>query len=277
MIALALVGLALAGTSDKACPAPVTAAELQQSLQEAETAYSRLDVEAFSDAMDQASFQVPCLAEAVDTGLVARVHRMEGLRQYVALSEERAVQAFAAARAADPTYVIPTWLVPDGHELRQLYGQMPLQNGEIEEVPAPLAGGLRFDGQAASARPARWPTLVQVLDPDGRTVASAYLFPGDALPPYLAAPSAERPASSPGARAPRLVLLGSSVALAVGAGVTWGLAGAAERSFDDPHPEWGLAELEAQRAQTNTLATGSALLGLAALGTGAVAVFAFAW
>lgn len=265
-----------------ACPAPTRAAALEQTLARAETAFSELQVETFLEAMDEASYAVPCLVDVLDVGAVARIHRLQGLRQFVASEEARAVQAFAAARAADSTYILPSWLVPEGHMIRDLYGQFPLDNAAAERVPRPRDGAVRFDGVEGLDRPTRWPTLVQVQDANGVPVASAYLFPGDAMPAYpmLAAEPQDARARTGGEapqRRARLALAGGSLAAGIAAGALYGLAAGSASDFDADHPEWDRADLVASRARTNSLVVASGSSAALAVGAGVAALVLLQW
>ena len=92
------------------CSAAASRADLRGALQRAESAFGDLDVETFTSSMDDAIFMVPCVHETLDSAEIARFHRLQGIRQFVANQEDRAVQSFAAARATEPDYQLPTWL-----------------------------------------------------------------------------------------------------------------------------------------------------------------------
>lgn len=271
---------ALAGAP---CSAAATGAELQVALQTAESAFAALDVETFTSSMDDAIFMVPCVREALDAPGIARFHRLQGIRQFVANQEDRAVQSFAAARATDAEYQLPVWLVPEGSAIRDLYGRMPLENGAFERQPAPTQGSLRFDGVEGRERPVGWSTLVQVLDGTGAVIATEYLYPGDAMPAYTATPDpivSDASASSGGRRPSRKVgfgLIGASVGSALTAGVLYGLAAGSASDFDAEHPEWDEGDLLRAQSHTNNLVIASGALGVVAAGAGLGAALVVEW
>lgn len=262
------------------CGSPVTSADLRVALDRAESAFSALDVERFTTTMDDIIYEVPCLAEPAQPALAAQLHRLQGIRQFVAHDEQRAAEAFAAARAADPSYVLPTSLVPDGHAIRDLYGRVPLENGSFDALPQPREGTLRFDGVAGNLRPTGWPTLVQVLDGDGLVAQTDYLFPGDAMPAYDAdnhvATSVAAPSGRPGRRV-GFTLVGATAVSGLGAGLLYGLASASAADFERDHPDWDEADLIGQRARTNELVLGSGALAALAAGCALTATLVVRW
>lgn len=265
------------------CSAAMTRADLQGALQRAESAFGALDVETFMGAMDDAIFTVPCVREVLAPPEIARLHRLQGIRQFVANQEDRAVQSFAAARAADPSYQLPVWLVPEGHAIRDLYGRMPLENGGRSREPAPLQGSLRFDGVEGRERPTSWSTVVQVLDGDGGVVATEYLYPGDAMPAYAALVEVPPPAGGGSAgrkglsRKLGVGLIGASAGSALGAGVLYGLASASANDFLQEHPTWDEGDLLRAQTHTNNLVIASGALGVVAAGVCLGAAFAVEW
>ena len=270
-----------AALADQPCASAASQADLQGALQRAETAFSALDVETFTRSMDDAIFLVPCLAEPVDVAQIARLHRLQGIRQFVANEEERAVQSFAAARATEPDYQLPLWLVPDGSALRDLYGRMPVENGTKVPVPAPVSGTIRFDGVPGLERPTSWSSFVQVLDANGRVVATAYLFPGDAMPAYAAVKEpVAASGSASGSHTPHKLgvgLVSACVGSALGAGLLYGLAANSAANFEASHPDWDESDLVASRSQTNDLVISSGALGVIAAGLGLSAAFVVKW
>lgn len=287
LTALLLLG-ARPAAAQAPCQAPGTTNELNTTLTRAETAFGELNVEPFMEAMDEAIYLIPCLGEALDQSTAARVHRLQGIRQFVASEEARASQAFGAARAADPAYVLPTWLVPEGHAVRDLYGSFPLENASTETVAAPLSGSLRFDGVEGLERPTRWPTLVQVLEPSGRPMATAYLYPGDAMPTY---PMAKPPPGAvaevgtgeivPAGPSPRrklgFAIGGVGILSGIAAGALYGAAAAAASDFEADHPAWTRDDLVASQGRANALVISSGSAAALALGAGATAFILVRW
>lgn len=266
--------------SAEVCPDVIPQSRLRDTLSAAETAMGQLDVETFLAAMDTVAFEVPCLGEVLDRPTIARLHRLQGIRQFVANDEDRAALAFAAARSIEPNYALPTWLVPDGHALRGVYGLVPLENAQSARLPAPRTGSLLVDGQEGLDRPTRWPTFVQVLNSAGQPMASAYLFPGDAPPAYAAAPDPISTATPVPPAAPRrigLALGGGALAAGAASGALYGLAAANAADLRESHPDWDLDDLERARGRTNGLLVGSGVAAVAGLGLGSAALILVRW
>lgn len=280
--ALLLLFLSPPGKAAEPCPAPVTVEQLDAALIQAETAFGNLDVEAFTAAMDDAVYGVPCLRDAVGVATAARLHRLTGIRQFIAHNEQRAVSAFAAARAADPSYVWPAWLLPEGHTMRDLYARFPLENATTELEPAPLSGALRFDGVEGLNRPTRWPTLVQVVSATGDVAETTYLYPEDAMPAYpMTAPplavSSAQPRSGGAPKKVGFVLIGASAISAVGSGAFYGLAMSSAADFERDHPDWDEADLIREQSRTNSRVLASGGLATLAAGAGLSAALLVAW
>lgn len=265
-IAILVLAAAPWTAASAACPEPVVPAALEARVADAEEAYGRLDVTGFQGALDDAAFLVPCLEAVVLPRLAARYHRVLGLRLFVARDERGATLAFAAARAADSTLDLPSTLVPPGHEVRDLFVRVDLATGTHTTVPPAATGWLAFDGTRALVRPEDWPTLVQVVRPDGSVAATEYALPGEPLPPYevSAAWRARKPA--------RGVLLGVAAGSALASAFAYGLAVASENSFDQPHPEWDRGDLLAARARTNGLTVSAIVFGAGAVGAAAAGI-----
>lgn len=256
------------------CPEPVGVEALTARMDTAEAAFSGLDLDTFTEELDVAAIELGCLQGTLSTPQVARYHRLQGLRQFVARNEDRAVQAFAAGRNSLPDFELSPALVPEGHVIRDLYERMPLANGSTRTVGEPRRGTLLFDGIESTERPTAWPTLVQLLDRDGETEATVYAYPGDALPGYAAKPLAAPPvAALPFLRTKRqLYMAGGGLLLGAAAGVTYGLAAVSAETFEQDHPEWDNDRLVAHRKKTNMLVGLSIGLGAGAVGLTTTAV-----
>ena len=165
------------------CEEPSSTLELRTLLEDAEDAYSRLDVAAFKAATDSARALLPCLSEPLPRTLAASFHRAMGLRLFVDRDSESAQLAFAAARSVEPLYRFPTTLVPEGHPVRVQYGAYPVELGEYLPVAQP-AGRITFDGTDVLQRPLSWPSIVQIYDEAGQIVETHYLQPAEPMPGY---------------------------------------------------------------------------------------------
>lgn len=177
-----LVSLIPASSAWAGCDKPVTAAELQTTLDAAEAAYGRVDIDAFNASMDKARKQVVCVTEEINPSLAAELHRLEGMYAFANSAKDKAVAAFAAARALEPDYQFPTNIIPPGNPLLAQYeAREPIC--EQERIPPAKEGGkVRIDGQGQRRLPTEFPAIVQVIDPKGGDDITQYHWPGDPLP-----------------------------------------------------------------------------------------------
>lgn len=275
MFALSWLAITLAYAD---CAQPVSAGALSQQLDAAEAAWAELNPDGFRDALQQATLQLPCIDSTIDPSLAARWHRMVALEAYAAGDEDLTSRAFAASRAADPTYVLPEALVPGGHELRKLF-ESDLGAGKAP-VPAPATGEVRVDGRVTATYAPKRPALVQVIPAPGQIATTDYVMPGDVWPTYALVESAKPPVAGipkdpvgtpPGTKkshtAVKVAFGGVAGLAAIGAGIVYARADQAAGQFDAGSSEWTRTDLEDQRRKTNSLAgTAVGLAGIAGLG-----------
>ncbi len=270
--------LLLAALAHAACP--VSPGAIEAALDAAQVAFRMMDRAGFQGATDTAREGLDCLAEPVSPAFAARVHRVNGLREFFAGNDAGARLAFGAARAIDPAYEFPESIVPAGHPVRTLYAEATSVSSVTVAAPPPAEGQVEFDGAPSPNRPSERPTLALLVRPDRSVAASAYLWPGDPLFPYTVAPSTTSVAtgSSGGART------GPNWPLAIAAGATGLLAGGAlvaanlsDAEFNGMPRGSALEDLEAAQAQTNGLQVAAAGLGVVGLGLGVGAVLAGNW
>ncbi|MEQ1504630.1 MAG: hypothetical protein ABMB14_20490 [Myxococcota bacterium] len=240
--------------------APTSADDLARELAAAEGALVELDIPAFLARSDAIREEVPCLSEVPPVTVVARLHRVEGLRKFGERDVD-AVRAFAAARALDPGYRLPDDLAPAGSPVAQDYLAMDVEAGSTRPVPSPRQGTLYIDGQATTDRPEAWPALVQLVD--GRRVRWSVYRPQHApLPTYDAV--TPTPATR---RAPLVV---ATAATAAATGVAYGFGRYTRATWADP--DTPLDALPALRTRTNVLGIASVAGAVATVGLGAAAV-----
>lgn len=251
-------------------------------MDDAEAAFSDLNLDAFHASLDALGFAVPCLGAPLAPEQAARFHRLQGLRQFLANEENAALRSFQAAQAADPSYRFPTTLVPEGHAILDLYARAATPAPTLPSAPA-LEGVVYVDGRPQAPMPTSGPALVQVVH-QGRVLSTAYHLPGDA-PSYalaaeprfsMAAP--ERGpilgASALALRRPRFFAGLGIGALALGG---WALAAQAQGTYQQPQPTWGEAELRRQERLTNGLTLGAGAASLVSLGLMGSAVMVLRW
>lgn len=242
------------------CPTASTTRSLQSSLDAAEAAFGRADVDAFGEAMGQVRGSVPCLGEKVPAPMAAQLHRLEGLAAFVDQQSSRAEQAFAAARRIEPTYTFPSAVVPPANPVLELYGARDA-GGPQEALPPPPAGETWLDGRAATARPTTQPGLLQVVL-EGRPSSSTYLWPDDPLP-YATSARPQRSGGGGGSVAVQATRYGGIGLAAVGLGTLVG------GLVTGPSPDDTLDQAFAKASRDDALTgVGGALVALGGAGIG---------
>ncbi len=257
------------------CGEGVTSERLARVLERAELHAGR-NAHGFGMAAEALADQLPCLSEPQGPLQAARIHRVQGLAAFVGGDRQGCQQAFAASQRLEPDFSFSHGLFPEAHPIARLFVQA--RGLQLETSSVPRTGGQYwFDGLPGNARPANQPSLVQLQDSSGRLLASAYLWPGDALPtptPPLVELAAQPTLEVSGAHEARR---GPHVALTIGAGLSALAAGgcyavalaAANDYRENPHSD---AELVQLRTRANGLVFVSAGLGALAVGTGVGAV-----
>lgn len=269
----------LVATARAAEPCAATAAELTETIEEAQRALERLEPDAFVAATARLDTLVPCLAEPLSRHLAAEIHRTKGIRA-VSERDPGASRFFAAARALEPAYKLPSSLIPEGHPVRTEYAAFDLTTGGFEPLPPPAEGTLTLDASPKLYRPTSWPTIAQYLGADGSVRFTAYLEPAAPVPEYPVASSSTPPPTigdpvpapvpapppPPPPRSSKVPLAVATGASAVLTGVLLGLAADASARFADlDTPD---EDLLALRSRANSLVVASAFTGAAGLGFG---------
>ncbi len=182
---LSIVLIALAALTPDAlagdCVEPSSPAQLGDTLNAVETAWTSADESGFMLEMEKAVLQLPCVASALEPALAARYHRDLGLWLFASQQPELAQQAFAAARRVGPEVGLPADLAPEGHPVRKLFDASE-SSSDAEPVPQPADGRVLFDG-AEGPRPTQLNTIFQLEASSGEAL-TRYLRPDAVLPTY---------------------------------------------------------------------------------------------
>ncbi len=265
------------------CASSRTTADLKAQLEAAEATYGQLDVAGFRDAMDRARQILPCLEDELTRHTAAELHRFEGLLAFVDRDPEHSPTAFAAARAIEPHYRFPETLVPSGNPVLQDYEAIDPRSAKVEVLADPVGGRLVLDGRTANQRPTSLPTVFQLVQDDGRVTDTAYLWPGDPVPPYERRPGPRvavgptpEPVPGGGGGAASVVRRGPDKRFLIGAGgallasaVLYGGAFAVHQRYDDPTTD--IDRLNGIRTTNNTLVMASGATAVVGLGLGTTA------
>lgn len=227
---------------------------------------------------------LPCVDEVLQSAVIAQLHRYRGLYSFKD-DAARAQQAFAAARALEPSYKLPGY--PEGHPMLSAYNALPT-DGPEEPVEPPAEGRLLLDGLSATARPTDRAALFQYVDGAGAVQQTAYLWPADPTPSYPVAEAPQAAATSelppPAAeltpQRPAWVgwaLVATSGAAAAVSGVSYAISSRSAEDYWSDEVQHTETELDDLRSTTNSAAVLSAGAGVVALGAGVGAAFTLDW
>jgi hypothetical protein len=216
---------------------------------------------------------LPCLMEAVPAGTVADLHRTLGLRAFGDRDPDGASREFAAARLVEPGYRLGPLIAPPGHPITDAYVALDLKDQSWAAFAESPTGTILVNGTSSRRRPRDLPVLLQVVNYDGHIEHSLYLRPTDAVPVWLV----EAPdwVGKGNAHRLRRATLQAAAATAAASGVLYVLAARTEaRYLDDGTP---YAQLESLRARANTLTLASGTAGAVAVVAGTGAYLVFRW
>ena len=230
-----LTGLSIAMASGTECPTRYGSADVDARLGEAEHAFAQLQVDGFRTSRDRASLLLLCLEEVIRPEVAGRFHLIRGIDLFIAGDLAGAEEAFAAARAADPSAEFPD-IVPAGHSIRSTFAMIDTSSPVYQDLPAPVSGTLAIDGAAGRQRATGWPTIIQVTDEQGSVVWTAYLRPEHDVPHYEAVqPDLPVSVEAPSSRMAWLpvgggvIVVGGATVAALGYGQATSAAKALER------------------------------------------------
>lgn len=248
------------------CPEPKANADLLIALEEATTAFGRLEIETFNAAANEAAAVVGCLAEAISRPSAAEFHRVQGLALFLGRNSPAAQLSFAAARSVEPEYVFPTDLVPDGNPIRVDYKAIDPKVGPFELANAPKSGSLRLNGSRSLNRATPLPVIFQRLDGRGAVVQTVVVGPGEPLPTF-------QTGSDGSSREPRVARSGPHIPLLIGSGVALAAAGGLYAGAFMTKTSIGnsevIADFEGKRQTANTLTLGAGGAAVVGIGLGA--------
>lgn len=266
---LALLAFALVGSQAHAACSSVSANDdLVLALEDATTAFGKLEIEAFETAAERARELVVCLGEPISRPTAAEYHRVMGVALFLSRNSPAAQKSFAAARSVEPDYTFPTDLVPEGNPIRDDYAALDPKVGPFELAVEPKAGSLRLNGSRSLNRAAPLPVIFQQLDGRGAVLSTVVVEGGAALPTYEMANVKPEKAPREQGAGPNKGLLAGAAAGVVVAGGLYGAALATKGAYGDSTT---VSDLERRRKTTNALVMASGVIGVAAVGTGTTA------
>ncbi|MCB9743186.1 MAG: hypothetical protein H6740_11350 [Alphaproteobacteria bacterium] len=262
-VALGLASLSGVAQAAEECAQPSTLSQLNAASVRGEQAFADLDLDALTEARDEAVSLLPCLSEPITPSQAAAYHRLMGMHAFASGQRDLVVSEFHAARKLVPGYVVPESVAPEGHPLIQAYEQAVLADeGTLTQPIPPLGGYVTVGGVRGAARPSKSPVIVQVFDADDQILETRYIAPGSAMPDW--GPPAMK---DPELRVPFLIATSGSL-LATGA--LYGVARNYRGQFDDVNTP--ASELGPLRNKTNAAALAAMGMGVATFGLATITI-----
>jgi len=268
------------------CDEQTSADDLVAGTLEAERAFSKLDVAGFEAALQAAADGLPCTQGQIHMREAAAIHRLEGIRLFVARNKSSAIRSFQAAHSLDPGQASEV-LLTKGSDMAALWERARTQTSSPWiAIDVPDGVHLIVDGLRARERPAALPSIVQVSTPSGVILWTRYIPEGGKLPALegFTAESArvERDLLPPGSamyldhqerrslRTKRgILVVSSAMALAGSAGLYFGNSVASQTYL---HPATPVDERNRYRRIANANGVGSMALFFTGTGLGLGAV-----
>lgn len=185
MIALPLLIAAALNTAAAAPICPSTPGSLLDRSEEAMAAWTEMDVPLFYLARQDGQEELSCLSTPMTPPAAGAYHRIEALSAYLNGDEAAASVRFQASALADPDWVFPEALAPEGNPLQLLYVSARSTPVAGERSAPPLTcAALSVDGQEGVI-PDGLPAILQLSDHDtGAVLWTHYLEPDAAVPEW---------------------------------------------------------------------------------------------
>lgn len=165
------------------CAEPVSAESLSAKVDEAMLAFASMDEEGFLSTAATVRGDVSCLKTVYPSAKAAALHRMNGLEAFVNGDTQATEDAFAAALALEPEFVLSSKLAPKGGKLDQLYQAAKVRSRAPTPFKLPTGYTTWVDGIAAPARDEAFPAIVQVGKTSSTLDYSAWLGAHDPFMP----------------------------------------------------------------------------------------------
>lgn len=264
LLTTVVASLAVHGTALAGCPTPTDVADITEILDKIDAAYQSADTVAFTEGVSVLGPQLDCASEVLPRSLVARIHRTQGLAAFTQQDDERLTDAFAAAKALEPSFTYPESFVPAAHPVARRLAEVVVPTDEAPYAP-PAEGFYLFDGAASDLRPAGRSVLLQHIVGRNEVALTRYLRPGDRGWAQLDA-NAVRSDSASTTRRTATPFWITSIATASLGGVVYGVAASRRSAYENA----ATIDKPPLRAQTNGLVTAS--LGLLGVSAGSAAL-----
>lgn len=256
------------------CPeGGIPASDMNAALERAMTDQKILaNTQQFSDAIDAARAQLPCLSTTIAEAYAVRFHIATGLSAFAAGDKEQALLSFRAAVKIDENAKLPPLVGRPGTPLGNLFEQAKYSPSTGEPVGAATGEATLVDGKRRPARPVELPTILQRIGEEGKVLETVYLLPGEPLPQWALprAPELEQSHSFARPRSAKPYFIASGVLTGV-ALASYGANILVNNQFEDPEtPTSDFASLQKQSIATTIV---SSAAGAAAVGTGGFGIY----
>ena len=169
------------------CALPTTARDIAQSVEDVQSAFIAMDINAFNEAESQTISSIECLEDSLTPYDIAGIHRSSALRSFIVRDLESAIASYAAALSAQPNYNLPVSIAPEGGSLYKLYRDArPLSEGQPDRIAqeVPRGAALLVDGRRSQMRPLDRPAVIQLVDLKGNVLWSDYIPTGGVEPAF---------------------------------------------------------------------------------------------
>ena len=267
------------------CSSAITESRLDAWLHAAWAAAVVMDDATFPDRVAEAREAARCVRGALDPGVAAELHLLDGILAFTEEREEDARLAFQSAVQADATISLPDELAPADHPLWALLADArELGPGRVSYIPSWPGATFIVDGVVGGGFPVDRPSVFQVVGKQGDAASTAMLrdISDLRIPTHLC----PKPAPCDGAHCPpctpcqkRHGLQPTLWGVAGGLGVTavgmWWTSWATAEAYNnlDANDD---ARVQMQRANTAAIVLAGAF-GAAGAGTGVAALVTTKW
>lgn len=288
VLVASLTTSALAQQDAALCKGGFSDQDLAVRLESIDTAIVTAETAVARRLVDKTVKQLGCLERVIASQQLAELGYQLALLAYQDQDETAALRWVRMARQAAPQSEWPAWL-SDSHPLRQLHADAgpPSPSAGAGRVVPPKGGGLFVDGSFADEVSGfeEVPAFLQVADVTGTVIQSQWIeadqFPADWIGSPGAPPppprwwtdegfDATRARRSPNDRAPVIPIV-ATTGLALTSGTLYLLSALSVSGLEQATTE---NELAGARTRTNSLAMGSLVAGVGAVGAGVTVVLA---
>ncbi|MCB9688411.1 MAG: hypothetical protein H6735_25450 [Alphaproteobacteria bacterium] len=158
-----------------------TTATVDDTLSALWEAYAAVDEAQFDRAGKNLTAAIACLDVVPSPVQISRLHQGMALLSFVSGQTRASRRSLAAARLLDPGWKLDARTFPDGHPLRDLWGQAT-DPGPVDDIGRIHPDRWIVDGYERDDAPVERAFLLQVQAEDGEILWSGYLWSFEEIP-----------------------------------------------------------------------------------------------